>query len=191
MIAIIDCGGQYTHLIWRNMRDLEVESKIFPKTAKFDEVKNANAYIISGGPSSVTKDDLGVAREIVRKVKEGELNKPILGICLGHQLIAHEFDGVVEKGANAEYGVAKIFVDKEKGLLEHLPKEFTAWVSHFDEVKKIPYGFQATAHSEACKVEGMESLSKPIYGVQFHPEVWHTEKGENILANFLTIAKKK
>ena len=189
MIAVIDCGGQYTHLIWRTVRDLDYDVRIFPFTAKLDEVRGAKAFILSGGPGSVTRDELGVAREIVRRAKGGELAQPLLGICLGHQLLAHEWGGRVEKGASAEYGITKIIVDEPDQLFKGLPRSFNAWVSHFDEVKELPGEFVPLAHSRTCRVEAMRHESMEIFGVQFHPEVWHTENGERIIANFLLLSK--
>jgi len=186
-VVVVDCGGQYTHLIWRTCRDLDFQPEIVPYTAKFDKVKPAKAYILSGGPGSVTKDKLGLARELVRMAKNGELKKPLLGVCLGHQLIAHEMGGTVEKGPSAEYGLSKISVDEPDMLLKGMPKQFSAWVSHFDEVKTLPDGFESLAHSSVCKVEAMRHKTKPIFGVQFHPEVWHTENGERIYSNFLSL----
>ncbi|NYZ77444.1 gamma-glutamyl-gamma-aminobutyrate hydrolase family protein, partial [Candidatus Micrarchaeota archaeon] len=88
------------------------------------------------------------------------------------------------KGKSAEYGVSEITVDNEDTILKGLPKKFKAWVSHFDEVKKAPKGFAVLAHSGTCGVEAMAHLKRPVFGVQFHPEVWHTEHGELILKNF-------
>jgi GMP synthase (glutamine-hydrolysing) len=104
---------------------------------------------------------------------------------LGHQLIAHSLGGKVERGKSAEYGISRIEVDEEGVLLEGMPKSFNAWVSHFDEVVSMPYGFARLAHSNSCKIEAMENAAKKIFSVQFHPEVWHTENGERILENFL------
>jgi GMP synthase (glutamine-hydrolysing) len=188
MILILDNGSQYTHLIKRNMRDLGREGEILNnKTAKIAEVeaKKPEAIILSGGPSSVYAGDNGVSAQVVKKVAAG-WDIPLLGVCYGHQLIAHELGGEVAKGSSAEYGLGRISVDKEDLLFKGVPKEFQVWVSHFDEVKKMPAGFEALAHSSTCKVEAMRHKEKRIFGTQFHPEVWHTENGEKILENFLS-----
>ncbi len=179
-ILIVDMGSQYTHVIWRTVRDLGHEGKIAPKDVPASELAAAKAIILSGGPSSVTKDPFFSLPAQIKKA-----DRPMLGICLGHQLIAHTLGGKVAKGKSAEYGVSKIEVDKPGAILDGLPKSFNAWVSHFDEVAKMPPGFVSLAHSETCAHEAMENVKKKIFSVQFHPEVWHTEGGEKIIKNFL------
>ncbi len=179
-ILIVDMGSQYTHVIWRTVRELGREGKIVPKNVSASELSAAEAIILSGGPSSVTVDNF---HNIPMQIKKADL--PLLGICLGHQLIAHTLGGNVVKGKNAEYGISKISVDKPGVILSGMPKSFNAWVSHFDEVKKMPADFVSLAHSDTCKVEAMENARKKIFSVQFHPEVWHTEGGEKIIRNFL------
>ncbi len=189
-VFVIDLGSQYTHVIWRTVRDLGFKVEIKQKDIGLDDIENADAIILSGGPGTAHKDNLGIAQTIVEKTKNGKLDVPLLGVCLGHQLIAHVFGGVVKKGEHGEYGIMKINVDVDGGLFEGVPKEFNAWVSHFDEVKSTPAGFIGLAHSNVCKFEAIKHEKKNIFGVQFHPEVWHTEHGEKILANFLKTIKK-
>ena len=179
-LSIINFGSQYTHVIWRTCRDLGREGKIVPKTVARAELDAADAVILSGGPSSVTKDDFHSLPDFIRTS-----GKSILGICLGHQLLAHSLGGKVVKGKNAEYGLSRVEVDTPGVLLEGLPASFNAWVSHFDEVKKMPEGFVSLAHSDTCAHEAMEMPARKLFSVQFHPEVWHTENGERILENFL------
>ena len=192
MILIVDNGSQYTHLIKRNMRDLGKTGEIVQnkKTTLLEIAeKNPEAIILSGGPSSVTAGKNYVSEQIVNWVWKGDenwANTPLLGLCWGHQLIAHVLGGKVDKGKSAEYGISKITVDDEDLLFRRVPKEFTAWVSHFDEIKELPEGFIPLAHSETCKVEAMRHKKRNIFGCQFHPEVWHTEHGEEILKNFLS-----
>jgi GMP synthase (glutamine-hydrolysing) len=181
-ILIVDMGSQYTHVIWRTCRDLGHDGKIAPKTVARAELDSADAVILSGGPSSVTKDDFHALPAFIREKPDG---KAVLGICLGHQLIAHTLGGKVVKGKNAEYGISRIEVDRPGVLLEGVPGSFSAWVSHFDEVKRMPAGFTALAHSDTCGVEAMEAPVRKLFSTQFHPEVWHTENGERILENFL------
>ncbi|MEM4272186.1 MAG: glutamine-hydrolyzing GMP synthase [Candidatus Bilamarchaeaceae archaeon] len=188
MIVIVDNGSQYTHLIKRNLRDLEYPSDVLlNRSAKLPEIeaRKPEAIILSGGPSSVTKGENFVSEEIVKKIASG-WSIPLLGICYGHQLIAHALGGKVARGKCAEYGLGKVVVDDEDLLFRGIPKEFTAWVSHFDEVKERPPGFACLAHSEICAVEAMRHREKRIFGTQFHPEVWHTEYGELMLKNFLS-----
>lgn len=194
MIAIVDNGSQYTHLIKRNMRDLGKEAAIVQNKGEGRLIEiaglNPKAIILSGGPSSVTLGRNGAAADIIRNVwkgGEGWGKIPLLGLCYGHQLIAYELGGEVGKGASAEYGLGRVFVDGEDTLFRGVPSEFNAWVSHFDEVKKMPPGFVSLAHSKTCGVEAMAHPGKKIFGCQFHPEVWHTENGEKILENFLSV----
>ena len=207
MIIIIDNGSQYTHLIKRNCRDLGFDGEIISNKKTMSEVKNlvknAEKIILSGGPSSVYAENNGLAEEIIRKVSgirfqasgakasnlmpDTRLQIPILGICFGHQLLAHLLGGKVKKGASAEYGITRITVDERDLILDGMPDGFQAWASHFDEVETLPEDFIGLAHSETCGYEAMRHKTKPIFGVQFHPEVWHTENGERILKNFLNI----
>jgi len=185
MIAIIDNGSQYTHLIKRNCRDLGFESEIINDKGKLEfEPKKV---IISGGPNSVYTSKIKLSREIAEKILKKELDVPLLGICFGHQLIAHLSGAKVEKGKSAEYGISEIIVSKEDLILKGIPKKFNAWVSHYDEIKELPKDFEILAHSEICKIEAMRHKKRNIFTVQFHPEVWHTEHGERILENFLKI----
>lgn len=189
-VYVINLGGQYTHVIWRTVRDLGYEVEIKEKEIKFEEIKDAEALIFSGGPGSAPSGDFGVCEEIIEKIKSNELNVPLLGICMGYQLISHRFGGKVEKGKHAEYGIMKIVIDEEDVLFKGVPKEFNVWISHFDEVKEIPEGFVRLAHSKVCEFEAIKHKEKKIFGVQFHPEVWHTEHGETILKNFLNYCKR-
>ncbi len=185
MIYIIDNGGQYTHVIWRQVRELGKDAKVVPNTILFGKIADAESVILSGGPGSAYSDDFGTCREIIQKIDNQEFQAPLLGICMGHQLIAHFLGGTVARGDSAEYGTMEILVDDHSSLFREVPEKFNAWVSHFDEVKEIPSGFKGLAHSDVCKYEAMEQPEKKIFGVQFHPEVWHTENGEKILENFL------
>ncbi len=191
MILIIDNGSQYTHLIKRNCRDMDFDAEIVNSKVPLADVlgMKPSKVILSGGPSSVySPEEQGkVSQPLVKAVYEGKLDAPLLGICFGHQTVGYALGAKVEKGASAEYGIAKITLDNEGVLLKGLPKEFNAWVSHFDEVKEAPAGFEVLAHSHTCKVEAMENAEKRIFSVQFHPEVWHTENGELILQNFLKV----
>lgn len=191
MILIIDNGSQYTHLIKRNCRDLGFDAQIIDNRKTISQVKNlmknATHIILSGGPSSVTSGNNGLAEEIVKKRANGIVSQPLLGICFGHQLIAHVLGGKVEKGKSAEYGITEIKIDDADTLFADIPASFNAWASHFDEVTEIPKNFIALAHSDICKYEAMRHKTDSIFSVQFHPEVWHTENGEKILGNFLKL----
>ncbi len=198
MILIIDNGSQYTHLIKRNCRDLGFAAEVLNARAKEKDLEEAlgkgvEKIMLSGGPNSVYNEtpETNLSSLIVSRIKNKNDSKleniPLLGICYGHQTIGYVFGAKVEKGRSAEYGTGEIFVDDEDMILKGMPKRFTAWVSHFDEVKELPRGFVALAHSETCPIEAMRHGSRPIFSVQFHPEVWHTENGERILKNFLEL----
>jgi GMP synthase (glutamine-hydrolysing) len=194
MILIIDNGSQYTHLIKRNCRDMDLEAEVLnakSPPAKLDDAisKGVERIILSGGPSSVYSDPPNLASLVCERIRDSKLPVPLLGICYGHQMITHVFGGKVAKGASAEYGLGEITVDDEDALFKGVPKTFRAWVSHFDEAKELPKGFIKLAHSETCGIEAMRHKDRPIFSVQFHPEVWHTEHGEDILRNFLSYEK--
>ncbi|WP_423792766.1 GMP synthase subunit A [Methanocaldococcus indicus] len=179
MIAIINNGGQYVHRIFRSLKYLGVKSKILPNTVTLEELKDYKGIILSGGP------DIEKAKGCIDIALNAEV--PILGICLGHQLIALAYGGEVGKANKEEYALTKIYVDNEDDLFKNIPKEFNAWASHKDEVKTLPKNFEILAHSDICKIEAMKHKEKEIYGVQFHPEVAHTEYGSDILKNFCIV----
>ncbi len=190
MILIIDNGSQYTHLIKRNCRELGYEAEMLYAKAEqsvFDELMKSGVakIIISGGPKSVYKEPPNLGSKVCDGYKNGEIKLPLLGICYGHQMIAHTFGGKVEKGESAEYGTGDIEIDDEDVIFKGVPKKLNVWVSHFDQVTVLPNDFVKLAHSKSCSIEAMRHKEKPIFGVQFHPEVWHTEHGEEILKNFL------
>ncbi len=190
-VLIINLGSQYTHVIWRTLRDMGVEAVIKDPHVNAQDADFFDAYVISGGPSSVSKMTPNAAHRIVNLSRQLDNPKPILGICFGHQLIAHLFGGVVQKGTVGEYGISEVQIDNSDGLFESIPNKINVWESHFDEVKSLPEEFEVLAHSNSCPIEAFAHKSKPIYGVQFHPEVWHTEHGEKILENFINLAKIK
>jgi len=194
-ILIVDNGGQYVHRIWRSLREIGQESEIIkPETADArlktivsktqdpgPQTDNPIGLILSGGPTSVYEDDLGLSKELLN------INIPILGICWGHQFIAHSLGGKVKYGDKGEYGHGEVFVDDEDTILKGMPKKFQAWVSHRDEVVALPAGFKRLAHSETCSIEAMCNEKARIFGVQFHPEVFHTQDGKLILKNFADV----
>ena len=190
MILIIDNGSQYTHLIKRSCRELGFEAEMLYAKADYKEFeefmkRGIARIIISGGPKSVYEEAPNLGTTVCEMIINEKIRMPVLGICYGHQMIAHFWGAKVGKGKSAEYGTGKIIVDDEDEILKGMPKEFTAWVSHYDEVKEVPEGFVSLAHSDTCSIEAMRHKERPIFGVQFHPEVWHTENGEQILKNFL------
>lgn len=186
---IVNYGGQYVHRIWRSLRYLGVESEMVSPEITVGEIHTMKpeGIILSGGAYSVyleeDQEKLGNYREIL------ELDYPILGICLGHQLIAHYFGGLVEQGSSGEYAAVELTVKNEDDLFKGLPEKLTVWESHRDEVVELPPEFRLLASSEICENEAIKHNSRKIYGVQFHPEVHHTPEGSRILENYIRVCK--
>ncbi len=185
-VVVLDFGSQYTQLIARRIREHKVFSVILPFNASVKEVltNHPKAIIFSGSPASVyqKKAPLPDSRLF-------SLHVPILGICYGLQLIAHLMDGKVKRVDHREYGAAELRVDSEDGLFRGLPKKLQCWMSHGDQVARLPRGFKALAHTSSSPYAAVWNSERQIYGVQFHPEVVHTPLGSRILANFLKAAK--
>ncbi len=182
-VLILDFGSQYTQLIARRVRELGVYAEIFPCTANIAQIEafDPRAIILSGSPYSVYAQDAPrCAPEVFT------LGKPILGLCYGLQLIAQEMGGVVDKSARREYGRAEIIIeDKNAKLFKDFPAHANVWMSHGDSLSKIPSGFHITARSANAPFAGIANADESIVGIQFHPEVAHTEGGKQILSNFL------
>lgn len=189
-IYVIDNGGQWTHREWRTLRDLDVDTKIIPNTTPFKEIyiENINGLVLSGGAPSVgLQKELGKCREYLENA-----NFPILGICAGHQFIARFFGGKVESSKIPEFGKIEITLLKEdRHLFAGVPNKSIVWESHNDEVVELPNDFEILGKSENCEIQAMRHNNKPIYGIQFHPEVKHTEYGEQIFKNFIRLCEKK
>ena len=188
-IYVIDNGGQWTHREWRTLRDLNVETKIVPNTASFEEIakENIDGLVLSGGAPRVgLESTLGNCAEYLEKT-----DFPILGICAGHQFMARYFGGEVKPSKIPEFGKIELMLLKEDELLfDGVPKKSIVWESHNDEVTRLPNDFELLAESENCKIQAMRHKKKPFYGLQFHPEVEHTEYGKTIFENFVDICKK-
>ncbi len=181
-VLILDFGAQYAHLISRRVREAGVYSELIPYNTTPAEIKRMRpaGLILSGGPSSVyDKDALLCDPEIYN------LGIPILGICYGLQLITHQLDGRVARRQKREYGRASLHVDVESDLFKGLPGHIVCWMSHGDAVETLPSGFKTIAHTENSPLAAIGDPARRIYGVQFHPEVAHTEHGFDIISNFL------
>ena len=188
-ILIIDFGSQFTQLIARKIRELGVYSEILShnKSNKIN-LENVKGIILSGGPLNVYQDKkIKFDNTILKK------NIPILGICFGHQIISKEFGGKVKQSKFREFGLAEVIKIKKSLLLKNFfdkKNKSKVWMSHSDQVTKLPRGFKTVAYSKNSKLAIIENSSKKIYGVQFHPEVTHTIKGKQILKNFLFVICK-
>jgi len=180
-IVVLDFGSQYSHLICRRIREFSVYAELVPYDISYDELQKLNpvGIIFSGGPSSVYNSDAPNPED-----KIFEMNLPLLGICYGHQLIVNKFGGKVKR-ANKEYGSSLLTIDNDEDLLNGVGKSVRAWMSHGDEAEQIPKGFKVIGHTENAKAAAIASEEKSIYGIQFHPEVVHTEQGTEILKNFV------
>jgi GMP synthase (glutamine-hydrolysing) len=188
-IAILDFGGQYCHLIARRVREMNVYSEILPSdSTKADvqalyQVMNLRGIIFSGSPSSVKAEDaLVLDPEIL------DIGVPVLGLCYGLQLLANMHGGKLEKAR--EYGVTKAYIDEPIGILEGMNDCEMVWMSHGDTVFEAPKGWKPIAHTDRAPVAAMVQSEKQIWGLQWHPEVVHTEHGMEMLSNFvLTVCK--
>jgi GMP synthase (glutamine-hydrolysing) len=187
-IVVLDFGSQYSHLICRRIREFSVYAELVPYDIPLEELKKMNpkGIVFSGGPSSVyNKDSPQPASGIF------EIGLPVLGICYGHQLIVNNFGGKVKK-ANKEYGSSTLTVDSNSDLLAGLGPSTRAWMSHGDAAESLPIGFEVIGHTDSSFAAAIANRQKLIYGIQFHPEVVHTEKGAQVLKNFvLNICKAK
>ena len=181
-IIILDFGSQYTQLIARRVRESQVYCEILSFNADPDLFKDRNlkGIILSGGPSSVFDKNAPVCNK-----KVFELNVPILGICYGLQLLARLFGGKVEKSNRREYGKAVINIMDHQDLFKGLKRRLSVWMSHGDFVNKLPKGYKKLASSENIPLAAVKNPEQRIFGVQFHPEVAHTQNGIKIIQNFL------
>ena len=181
-IVVLDFGGQYAHLIANRIRRLHVWAEIRRPDTPVEELARADGLILSGGPSSVYADDRPPFEEGVLST-----GKPILGLCYGHQLLCHTLGGRVQRGERMEYGAASLEVTAAAGVLAGLGRREPIWMSHRDRVEEIPPGFRVLGRTADCAVAAMGDEGRRIYGLQFHPEVTHTESGMRILDNFLDL----
>jgi len=181
-ILILDFGSQFTQLIARAVREANVYCEITPYHKPIDTT-GLKGIILSGSPFSVNEDKTPSVdiHAMIEKL-------PVLGVCYGAQLTAKEFGGKVEKSNKREYGRAKLMIDKEDALLQDVPAQSQVWMSHSDTITQLPEGFELLAVTESIPVAGFKKVSpgtKPLYGIQFHPEVYHSTEGKKIIRNFL------
>ncbi|MBI5179029.1 MAG: glutamine-hydrolyzing GMP synthase [Nitrospinae bacterium] len=181
-ILVLDFGSQYTQLIARRVRETGVYCEIFPCTAPMEKIRafGAKGIILSGSPFSVHQKG---APKLGRGLME--MGLPVLGICYGMQLLTHSLGGKVAHSQKREYGPAVLTIDDNTGIFDGLSKNENVWMSHGDRIEKLPKGFCATAHTANSPVAAMRSLTRPVYAIQFHPEVVHTPNGARILSNFV------
>ena len=187
-IFVIDNGGQWTHREWRVLKYLGVDTKIVPNTTPVPELVDAqvDGLVLSGGAPRVgLADELGTCGQFIDQVKA-----PIVGICAGHQFLARHFGGAAAPGGS-EFGATQLILNPSPGtgIFEGVPKESTVWESHHDEVSIVPKDFDVLASSEKCRVQAMKHRSRALFGLQFHPEVEHSEYGATIFRNFVKLCE--
>ena len=187
LLYVVNNYGQFNHLITRALRDLDIEATFIPNTTPALEVQSkCNGIILGGGP------DLSRAGNCAEYL---DLGLPVLGICLGLHIIASHFGVPVKSGEKGGYGAVPILRDvhepcPEDALFRGYPDDFSVWASHADEITALPAGFVRLATSAICQYEAIGNASKNIYGVQWHPEVSHTEHGSLLFENFYAIVRE-
>ncbi len=184
-VLVVDNGGQWTHREWRVLRDLGVETEIIPNTTPLENIK-ADGLVLSGGAPrvGVNQEKMGKCGDYIDKA-----TVPILGICAGHQFMASHLGGKAGPSKVPEFGKVLVTIDDEDDLFKGLPETLVAWESHNDEVLEMPKGFVALAHSDNCQIQAMKHTSRPLYGLQFHPEVERTDNGYEMFQAFIDICQ--
>ncbi len=186
-IPVLDNGGQWTHREWRVLRDLGADSRIVPNTTPFAEL-DADGVVLSGGALSLEGTDTPLGR-VAEWIDTSPV--PVLAICVGHHFLARHFGGRVGHAAAPEFGRVELTVDRPDHPLFHgLPAQLSVWASHNDAVLEPPPGWSVLAHSPVCQVEAMAHPDRAIWGVQFHPEVEHTQGGSEIFQHFLAACRR-
>lgn len=182
MIIVLDFGGQYNQLIARRVRECNVYAEVHPYTISLDKIKEMNpkGIIFTGGPNSVYGDDSPrYQKEIF------ELGIPILGICYGSQLMAYSLGGKVETAPVREYGRTEVDIDTSSVIFGGVSEKTICWMSHTDYISQAPEGFKVVASTPVCPVAAIECPEKKFYATQFHPEVMHTQEGQQMIKNFV------
>jgi GMP synthase (glutamine-hydrolysing) len=180
-VVILDFGSQYTQLIARRLREMSVYCEIFPFSARPDDIRRPSlaGLILSGGPQSVYEPEAPRCDDAIF-----EMGVPVLGICYGMQLMAHDLGSRVSPAEHREYGYATLHFNGAGQLFEGIGSPLRVWASHGDSIESPPPGFTVTAHTDSAPVAAFEQKERALFGVQFHPEVAHTEQGAAILKNF-------
>jgi GMP synthase (glutamine-hydrolysing) len=181
-VVVLDFGSQFAQLIARRVRELDVYSELLPHDTPFAELerRGTRAIILSGGPNSVYDDD---APKPDPAVWSGRV--PVLGICYGAQLMAHELGGDVMAAGKREYGPASVQLTPDQALFAGIERDQPVWMSHGDSITRLPEGFVSTAQTDSTPYAGLQAPDRNLYGIQFHPEVVHTPRGRDVLRNFV------
>ena len=181
-VLVLDFGGQYNQLIARRVREANVYCEVLPYNVSVEKIlsRNPKGLIFTGGPASVMDQNAPKCDPEIF-----DLGIPILGICYGMQLMAAVLGGTVDRASAGEYGKVEITLKTDNALFADIEAETSCWMSHTFQVAEMPAGFEVLAKTRNCAVAAMGNAEKKLYGVQFHPEVLHTEKGQEIIKNFL------
>jgi GMP synthase (glutamine-hydrolysing) len=181
-VVVLDFGSQFAQLIARRVRELDIFSELLPYDTSFSELerRGTRAIILSGGPNSVYDDG---APKPDPAIWGGRI--PVLGICYGAQLMAHELGGDVMAAGKREYGPANVQLTTEDGLFAGIHRDQPVWMSHGDSITRLPEGFVATAQTDSTPFAGLQAPARNLYDIQFHPEVVHTPRGRDVLRNFV------
>ena len=182
LVVVIDFGGQYNQLVARRVREANVYCEIYSYKTELSKIKEMNpkGIILTGGPSSVYEENAATCSEELFK-----MGIPVLGLCYGAQLMSHVLGGKVEKAEHREYGKTETFFDTSSKLFAGIPEKSIVWMSHFDYISKLGDGFKSIAHTASTSNAAIENVEAGLYGIQFHPEVLHTEYGKEMLSNFV------
>jgi len=182
LVAVLDFGSQFSQLIARRVRELNVYSELVPFDTPVDELiaRGTRAVILSGGPNSVYDEDAPRPDAAIWSA-----GLPVLGICYGAQLMAHELGGEVLSASKREYGPATVSVTHDDGLFCGIDGDQAVWMSHGDSIVRLPAGFVGTAQTASTPFAGLAAPERGLYGIQFHPEVAHTPRGRDVLRNFV------
>ncbi len=186
-IPVVDNGGQWTHREYRVLKELGVESEVVPNSTPLAELR-ADGIVLSGGALSLegTATPLGRVAEWIDAAEV-----PVLGICVGHQFLGRHFGGRVARAPAPEFGRVALSIDRpDHPMFAGLPAAFRVWASHNDQVAMPPPGWLLLAHSPSCAVEAMAHPDRPIWGMQFHPEVEHSEHGRELLGRFVALCRR-
>ena len=187
-IWVVDNGSQWTHREWRVLRYLKVDTRIVPNTTPLADLRAAglDGLVLSGGAAEPAKDGkLGAVSDYL----DG-LDIPILGICAGHQYMAHHFGGNLVPGRSPEFGRVEVTIHEAGELLDGISSPTVVWANHNDDVARLPPGFRALASSPECAVQAMRHLTRPLFGTAFHPEVENTVEGVTVFRNFVKVCER-
>ncbi|MFP4001731.1 MAG: GMP synthase subunit A [Thermoplasmata archaeon] len=185
-IDVVDNGGQWTHREWKTLKELGVETDIIPNDTPLVEV-DVDGLVLSGGAPRISDEDMGLGRT---SDYLDQSDFPILGICVGAQFMARHFGGKTGSADVPEYGKAELKVVEKDDLFVDVPERFTVWESHNDEIKELSEDLKILASSDSCPIQAFKHINKEFYGLQFHPEVDHTEHGYKIFENFIEVCRR-